>query len=241
MPAQPIYFSPEAKAAADKLALKSTPATNLPVQPAPLSKNAKLVADAQALSDQDFARRKEFVGNLEDEVAIKQQAEGNIAKAAEVARQKARRTAANALLAARGSSASPSGARIAAMDATGTETAMNESSILAEAALSRQKAREEAAAAETDLTAKKQELSDEMAAAAGNVGKVDEWVRNIIDKHSGTVFTTDADRRKMIDEIRNKVLPSYTKMPAAMKLALAWIRRLETGDELAESNWSVDL
>lgn len=144
-----------------------------------------------------------------------------------------------ALLASRGSSAAPSGARLAAMRATAVDSTNAQSKLLADAARRRVEAEGVVADARGQLAAKEKEIDDQRAEAAAAGAQAANDVRKIIDDESGTIFTTDADRRDMVKRVKSEVLPRYRNNPAALEAIYEWIRQIESGN--LDVNWSFDV
>ena len=183
----------------------------------------------------------EYVGSLEKQAETAQGGVAAVDATAAAQREALRRQAAMALAASRGSFASPGGANLARLRASASQSGIDQGNVLAQAAKDRLTAQQAADAAQTELLEEKKKIRDAQFAADASLAVTDDWVQSIIAKNAGTVFTTEADRDRMISEIRNRVLPAYANNPAKYNRALAWIKKIEANSNDIDTDWTFEV
>lgn len=226
---QPNIFAPAA------------PKPEAPKKETTFEKQQKLLQESEAKAQEAAKLQEEFLAGARMKMEAAKEAPESIEKQAQANREVLRRQAAQALLAARGNTATPSGARLGQLRATGAQTGMMESQLLSEAAQRKLEAQMAAGEAAKEFAAEQKKLEDARIMAAAKISEVDNLVESTIDRFKGTIYTDQSDRNKMANFLEGK-LKSYADHPEALARLISYINVLRAGgNKMTEANWSIDV
>ena len=198
-----------------------------------LAASEKQAADTAKLQEDFLAGKRQAFEAAQGQVGV-------IEKQTEADKLNLRRQAAQALLAARGSTATPSGARLASLRATGAATGRAEASLMSEAAQRRLEAEQAAGEAQAAFAAEQKKIQDQGVTYAKQIADAQNDIDNIIKKYEGTIYTDQDDRNKMAKALRARV-KLYAGNPDAQTVLMNAIVSLEKGQSDKYESGAIDV